>query len=310
MRIWIIAYDYQPSIKHYQYITLYEAFKRRGCLVEIIHHPDLILNNNILYYKNNIVDLPDIGIMKVFPSDKRWLEKFKYLEKMGTLLLNKTNSLFTYGDKIDMYEKLKLDKIPIPKTLCIKLPYQISDIDEIEKIIGWPCVIKPNMGRASLGVTVCETRNDLFNLVIKMQNDVRELTHLIVQKIIKSNHMIYFNAIGQETFYCNIAYGRSNWLSKTNHRNNKLFYDREYILIPYKPNENLVDLMRMTMKSLDYDLARGEIFIDENLNPIICELNGTGHFNLQSITFRENLADHIAEYAIQKYNSSTTWVCH
>ena len=174
-------------------------------------------------------------------------------------------------------------------------------------IIDWPCVVKPSLSIASLGLSVCENKDQLYQAIKSMDNQRYKQTHIIVQEIVQANHMIYFNAIGN-TFYCNISHGRSNWLTKTTQRKVKSLYDKEYVLLPYQPSDDLIALMNASMQALQYDLARGEIFVDKNGNAIVCELNGTSHFGLQSITFRENVADHIAEYIMQKYQSSTTLV--
>lgn len=300
MMAWIIAYDYS-HVNHFQYVTLINAFKSKGCNARLIHHPDLLVIDNRLYYQGNPIEAPDIGVMKVFPSNQLWLSKFQYLQKMGTLLVNDPESLFKYGDKVQMYQRLENCGIPIPKTLCLELSH--IDID----MINWPCVIKPNISIASLGLSVCENREQLHQAIKSMDNQRYKQTHIVVQEIVQANYMIYFNAIG-DTFYCNISHGRSNWLSKTTQRKIKPVYDKEYLLLPYQPNDTILSLMKNSMKALQYDLARGEIFIDQNGNPIICELNGTSHFGLQSITFRENVANHIAEHIMQKYQSSTTLV--
>jgi hypothetical protein len=83
-QVWILGNFFQnwkDLDKHYQYFMLRQEFEKNGCSVKFINTPDLIIRNNSKYieYQNELLEAPDIAVIKTFMTGIYWKEKMRKL---------------------------------------------------------------------------------------------------------------------------------------------------------------------------------------------------------------------------------------
>lgn len=323
INVWILGNyfsNWKDMKKHYQYSTLIKEFERRGCIVKFIDTPNLIIRNNSNYieYENELLDPPDIALIKTFLTGEYWKQKMRKLQSMGTFILNDPDNMIEYTDKVKMYQKLKNSNIPIPKTIGIDIKTPIDDMIKItEEKIGWPCIIKPNYGWAAGGLFTCMNPNDLRYAIANMQLSLDTVmgksrpkpTSFVIQELINAKYMLVFTSAGRDKFYTTMVYGKSSHLQKTTYKNNSLLsvFEKYGMTIQQKPSNEATNIFISSLEALGLDIVRAEIFVT-NDGYKVCELNGSGSFGIPSIACRENIAKDIVECVMQKYRASTTLV--
>jgi len=319
--VWILG-NYFSNWKdlrtHYQYSTLSTEFEKRGCIVRVIDTPSLIIRNdsNYLEYEGELLEAPDIALIKTFLTGDYWKHKMKKLQSMGTFILNNPDNIIEYTDKIKMYHKLKTANIPIPKTIGVDIKMPIDNmIKTAEENIGWPCIIKPNYGWSAGGLFTCMNPNDLRYAIENMQLSLDMImgkvrpkpTSFVIQELINAKYMLVFTSAGRDKFYTTMVYGKSSHLQKTTYRNSPLLniFEKYGMTIQQKPSNESSNIFVSSLDALGLDFVRAEIFVT-NDGYKVCELNGSGAFGIPSIACRENIAKDIVDHIMQKYRSSTT----
>jgi glutathione synthase/RimK-type ligase-like ATP-grasp enzyme len=333
LTVWLIAYNFDdPNFEieqHYQYHTMINAFKKLGCNVKYIIIGDMIIkeHSKFIGYQNELLDAPDIAMVTSFISKGAddWKNKFRKLKQLGTVILNDSDNLIDYTDKVKMYNKYIEAGVRIPKT--ISLPYNEGKYDNkytqiIGDKIGWPCVIKPNYGWSSMGVSVCHTPIDVMNSMQSIQptmNDIMrkfsklapKVTHIIVQELIEADYMIAYTTCGIDLIYPTLSHGQANWLSKTTYKNHKLKekYENHNLLLPYDPPPEARKLMQDSILALGLDFVRGELFATKD-GFIVCEVNGGASFGMPSLAWRTHIANSMAQHAIYLYHQRSKKLAH
>lgn len=107
----------------------------------------------------------------------------RQLEQLGVPVFNRAATIETVRDKMHTHQVLAENSLPTPETMLAKFPV---DIDMIERIIGFPLVVKTLRGALGSGVFLIENRNafaDLMALMGETSPDVQ----LIFQKFVASS---------------------------------------------------------------------------------------------------------------------------
>lgn len=319
--VWILGNyfsNWKDLKNHYEYSTLFSEFEKRGCTVKFIDTPSLIIrdNSNFLEFEGELLDAPDIALIKTFLTGDYWKRKIKRLQSMGTFIINDPDNMIEYTDKIKMYQKLKNAGIPIPKTIGVDIKMPINDmIKTAEENIGWPCIIKPNYGWSAAGLSVCMNPDDLKNAVANMNLSLDAVmgktrpkpTSYVIQELINAKYMLVFTSAGRDKFYTTMVYGKSSHLQKTTYKNSPLLsvFEKYGMTIQQRPSNEATDIFVSALDALGLDIVRAEIFVTDD-GYKVCEFNGSGSFGKAAIVCRENIANDIVEFTMRKYRSSTT----
>jgi predicted ATP-grasp superfamily ATP-dependent carboligase len=316
-QVWILGNFFQnwkDLDKHYQYFMLRQEFEKNGCSVKFINTPDLIIRNNSKYieYQNELLEAPDIAVIKTFMTGIYWKEKMRKLQSLGTFILNDPENMIEYSDKIKMYKRLNDVGVPIPKTMGIDCNSSFDDILSVAEKIGWPCIIKPNYGWSTAGVFPCRHSNDLKNALANMQISLDDRmgknrpkpTSYVIQELIDAKYMIVIVNAGKEKLHSTLLYGRHSYLQDTTYKNSPLFniFNKHRMILEYQLPSEAKDIFLKALDALGLDFVRGEMFATEN-GYKICELNGSGAYGTTSITCRENIAKNIVAHIMNRYNT-------
>lgn len=317
--VWIIGHIFEGWDnwkEHVQFNLLAKAFLDRKCEVKFVTLDKLKIyeNSKLICYDDEVFEIPDIMIIKTPIQGNHsevWKRKLSYLQLQGCLVINSPKSAIDYDNKVNIYQKAKECGIPIPKTLFI--PYTHCDnimLNRIDDEIGWPCIIKPNRSWFSVGLTVVNSRDEMAAAIKSSHQSYKENfgsfgvnpTHFIVQEIVNAECMIAGIAIGPKV-YTTIFHGNRVTLRKTTFRNNDDYQKYKFLIVPFDPPNDLIELINKVRISFDLDMMRSEFFLTKD-GYVFCETNTTTSFGWTTLIPRINLADEIAEYVIKLYQAT------
>jgi len=255
-----------------------------------------------LTYNNLSIETPNMVFLRAMIIQKNFYQKLKFLENFGVTFLNDIDAHYLSSNKILMTRKLEADKIAIPKTLLIKIPFDEIDIERIGDVIGWPCVTKWMHGYANIGVEICESAGDLFRIVRK-RNEIAKIHRLnetafdiiIVQKLIRRQPVIQIHCV-DDIAHAVIQFHQSDTSFKSNLR-------KDVITLPYRVDYQMKNLAVSALKSLGLDSARMDIMID-NGEYKICEINPQASHGWVTMTHLKNISDILVDHLYRKFQST------
>ena len=109
------------------------------------------------------IELPDFVIPRLGASTTYFsLAVVRHLERLGVYSVNSSQSIETVRDKLYAHQILAEAGLPVPKTMLVKFPV---DIGKVEKLIGFPVVVKTLSGSHGSGVFLSEARQSFKDLM-------------------------------------------------------------------------------------------------------------------------------------------------
>ena len=85
----------------------------------------------------------------------------------GLVVMDDPDSILKCTNKVYLAELMARHNVPTPKTMIVHR----YNIDQIEKTLGLPCILKQPDSAFSMGVSKVETRDDLISTVKKLLDD-------------------------------------------------------------------------------------------------------------------------------------------
>jgi len=108
----------------------------------------------------------------------------RQLERIGVLMINSSESVSLVKDKFHTQQILTQFNIPTPKTMFVKYPVNINNI---EKYIGFPCILKVLSGSQGKGVFLAKEKEDLENY-LDIIDSTNGKSNYIVQEFISDSY--------------------------------------------------------------------------------------------------------------------------
>ncbi len=130
-----------------------------------------------------VVTLPDFFLPRMGASTTYFaLAVIRHLERLGVYSFNKSDAIELVKDKLYTQQVLASSNLPFAKTMLAKFPV---DISLVEKLLGFPVVVKTVYGSQGAGVFLSENKaqfEDLMNLVCATKSNA----NIILQEYVKS----------------------------------------------------------------------------------------------------------------------------
>lgn len=281
-----------PGQNVHQAKRLKEEFDKLGVSIEILPQAYLKFQIDENEIKNDLGKTDFV----IFLDKDKYLSSM--LEKSGVKLFNSHKAIRTCDDKGETYIALSNKGFNLPKTLFAPVCYrsecevQAEYINNIEKELGYPVVVKSSYGSCGSGVFLAKDKLELESLLDKLKltphmcqeylgkhcgKDVRVIVigGKAVAGMIRSN---------ENDFRSNIALGGSGQKIELN--------DKKYA--------ELLTHAEGVAKALDLDYCGVDILFGNDNEPVICEVNSNAFFEgIESVT-GINVAKKYAEYIIEK----------
>ena len=298
-RLWTASYKW-PTIPLKENFVHSELEKT--CLSMGIQHTSIDLSKlqiSPLKYYDQKIEYPNVIILSAMITTRKVYDQMKKLETSGCTFLNDVDSHYEAGDKCLVFKKLGLVNIPIPKTIFLKIPFEDSDIDMIDRDIGWPCVVKWKHGFANLGVSLCQDVFELYSIIKSRKNIAAEhklpesyFDEIIVQKMLRTDHLIHVHSVGK-IHHAVLQFHPTNNGFKSN------LHKEGVINLPYKIDDRMIHMIESMMNCLKLDTVRTDIMLDGDSYKI-CEINPQASHGQATMVHLKNISDIVIDHAINK----------
>lgn len=279
------GYGLASGIEH-QVSRLKEEFLLRGINI------DVIKNNNLLVYVDN-------GEIKTTlkPYDFIvYLDKDRFvarqLEKLGYKLFNASSAIELCDDKMLTHIALANNGIKMPLTISSTLCYRDDGnrniIDDVEKKISYPIIVKENYGSLGRQVYLINTHEEL----LEVENRLIHTPHIFQEFIASSKGIDYrVIVIGHKV----VAYMRRE--NKTSYLSNLACGGTAYAEeIP----QEYKDVAIKASEILGLDYCGVDILKGAKGEPIISEVNSNAFYDGIEATTKINVAGAYVDYILSK----------
>lgn len=269
MLIWILVNKANPenSPASQRYIDEAEAmgYQCRKIGADTI---DIIVNREgerSLILEGEKTVLPDVVIPKTGAGSSYFvLAILRQLEKLGVVVVNNAEAVMLAKDKLQSFQALAAESLPIPKTMLAKFPIPP---ELLEREFGFPFVMKKLSGSQGRGVMLIKDPQQLEDVLGMMDNTKKDENHLIFQQYIKASKGIDLRvivvggrAIGAMKRTGKAGSFKANFSAGGTVENYPLTQDIEWLAIE-------------AANTLGLSLAGVDLLFDENGQFQICEVN-------------------------------------
>ena len=184
MKLWMLGN--RLTTEMYERQRFIEEAEKQGIDFTVVFADeiDLIVSRDdrkSIRYKNDIVSLPDVLLARTGSGTGYFnLSVIRQFERMNVPTLPNSASIEASKDKLYANQILAQAGLPIPKTLLTRFPCKA---DLVEKVVGFPCVMKVITGSHGAGVYLCHTPKE-FEDLSELISSLDSKTSMIIQEYI------------------------------------------------------------------------------------------------------------------------------
>jgi RimK family alpha-L-glutamate ligase len=257
-----------------------------------IYHPDkfdVIVGKNTGYgikYNGQEFDMPDLVLTRTGSGTTEFITAIvRQFEEENVRCINSSLSVEIAKDKMRSHQLLASHGLPIPNTMLVRFPVEV---DIVDNMIGWPCVVKVISGSYGEGIYLCENKTS-FKKMMEFVGNLDTPKILLVQEYIDAKpgedlrvFVIGGKVIGamkrhapEGDFRANISAGGRGE--------------------PFEVNSEIDYLAREAARICGLDIAGIDLLFDKD-GYKICEANSAPGFEGFENYCQVNIAGQIAEY--------------
>lgn len=293
MRGWIIYKDSANKVKPetYEINRFLDIAKSENIDLQVFSPDQFDLTVTREDDKSILIDgekvpLPDFVMPRMGAGTTYFaLAIIRHLERLGVYCVNSSNSIDTVKDKLFAQQILAEKNLPTPNTMLVKFPINTK---LVEKIIGFPVVVKTLSGSQGSGVFLSKSRGE-FEDLMQLIEATSPKANIILQQFVKSSHgrdlrvftiggravaCIERNA-GGDTFKANMSAGGTG---------------KEHPITP-----EIEWLATQTSNVLGLDVAGIDLLFDEQ-HFKVCEANSSPGFEGMESVVDVNMAKEIFHF--------------
>jgi RimK family alpha-L-glutamate ligase len=134
-----------------------------------IYHPDnfdVIVGKNTGYgikYNGKEFDMPDLVLTRTGSGTTNFTASvIRQFEEEHIRCINTSASMQIAKDKMLSHQLLASHGLPIPNTMLVRFPVEV---DIVDNMIGWPCVVKIISGSYGEGIYLCENKKAFVKIM-------------------------------------------------------------------------------------------------------------------------------------------------
>jgi RimK family alpha-L-glutamate ligase len=251
---------------------------------------DLIVSRDdrkSIRYLNDIVSLPDSVLARTGSGTGYFnLSVLRQFERLNVPTIPNSNSIEASKDKMYANQILAQAGLPIPKTMLTRFPCKP---ELVEKVVGFPCVLKVITGSHGAGVYLCETPKQ-FEDLSELISSLDFKNSMIVQEYIKDSE-------GRDLRVIVIGGRVIGAMKRTSTDGSfKANISRGGIGESYDIDEQMELLAIQTAKVLDLDIAGVDLLFHAD-GYKICEANSSPGFKGFESALGINVPQKVFDYA-------------
>ncbi len=264
------------------YSRLRLAFEAAGAKLSLCTNADFISDVNLS------LPLPQKPDFVLF-WDKDILLARRF-EECGIPVFNSSKSIEICDNKAKMHMRLR--GLPMPETYIAPMTFpnigfsDLSFLNDVEKKLGYPIVIKECFGSFGAQVYLAKNRDELFEIT-----KAHERVPLIFQKFISESagRDIRINVVGHKV--------SSAMLRESGTDDFRSNVTLGGLTLPYTPTAAEIELAEEASRRLGLSFAGVDILFGKD-GPLLCEINSNAHFKSTFDCTGVNLAGLIAQHII------------
>jgi len=290
MKLWMLSN--RKSKETYEADRFLEESEKQGIDFSVVYADEIDLlvsrdDRKSIRYQNDIVSLPDVLLPRTGSGTGAYnLSVLRQFERLNVPTLPNSDSIIAAKDKMYANQILAQAGLPIPKTMLTRFPCKA---DLVEKVVGFPCVLKVVTGSHGAGVYLCHTPKE-FEDLSELISALDFKNSMIVQEYVRFSEgrdlrviVIGGKVVGamerrstDGSFKANISRGGEG--------------------SPYELDDKLEMLAIQTAKVLDLDIAGVDLLFHED-GYRICEANSSPGFRGFETYLGINIPEKIFDYA-------------
>jgi len=290
MKTWMLAN--RKTKETYERDRFLEEADAAGIDFGIVYADELDLivskdDRKSIRYQNGIVSLPEVVLARTGSATGNFnLSVLRQFERMNVPTLPNSTAIEASKDKMYANQILAQAGLPIPKTMLTRFPCKA---DLVEKIVGFPCVIKVVTGSHGAGVYLCDTPKE-FEDLSELISALDFKNSMIVQEYVQASEGRDLRVI--------VIGGRviGAMLRQATDGSFKANISRGGKGLAYDVDEKMELLAIQTAKVLDLDIAGIDLLFHED-GYRICEANSSPGFRGFEDALGINIPGKIFEYA-------------
>jgi gamma-F420-2:alpha-L-glutamate ligase len=185
MKGWIL--DKRDRWNEYEHHRFREEARKEDIEISLYDPKDFDIQITVkggksLSYQGQSVSLPDF----VFPrtgatTDYYDMALIRHLERLRVLVVNSSEAIAVARDKLHTMEVLVYHELPTPKTMLAKFPLNLELIAEE---FQFPLVVKSIAGSRGKGVFLCETSDQMEDLMDILELSKKEDVYYVIQEFV------------------------------------------------------------------------------------------------------------------------------
>ncbi len=272
MNIWILAK--RENFKKYENKRFLEVAKKEKVKVTLVAPEEFEIleprsNVRTILYRHEPVDLPDCMIPRTGSGTSYFaLAILRELEQMGVFILNHAMSIEKAKDKLEAIQILSSSGLPIPKTLLAKPSLRITFV---KKEFRFPVVVKAISGSEGRGIVLCETPQQLQDVLELTEKSSGGSQNVILQEFISDSRGkdIRVFVVGGRAIGAMLRTGKKGSF--------KANFSAGGSVAPFELNPEVEWLAVQSARLLRLEVAGVDILFDSGKYKI-CEVNSSPYF--------------------------------
>lgn len=272
MEIWILFNEEieAPSAEAFEVRRFLAEGRAMGIDVKV-YRPEqfeLLVTGEIrdsIMIDGNHVPLPDFLIPRTLLEDNGYFAQaiIRQLERMGVAVYNNATCIETVSDKLHTHQVLAENGLPTPATMLAKFPV---DIELVEKVIGFPVVVKTLLGANGSGVFLIENTK-AFKDLMALIREASPHIQMIFQKYIahsRGRDLRLFVVDGEVIASVERVAQQGDF---------KANYSTGGSVKEFQPDAKAVEMALKTADVLNIQIAGIDLLFTEDGGYTICEAN-------------------------------------
>ena len=295
MKAWMLGNRVTTEL--YERQRFIEEAERQGIDFNVVFADeiDLIVSRDdrkSIRYQNDIVSLPDVLLARTGSGTGYFnLSVLRQFERLNVPTLPNSQSIEASKDKMYANQILAQAGLPIPKTMLTRFP---CPADLVDKVVGFPCVLKVVTGSHGKGVYLCENAKQ-FEDLSELVSSIDFKASMIIQQYVQYSEGRDLRVI--------VIGGRviGAMLRRSTDGSFKANISRGGEGTPYDVDEHMEMLAIQTAKVLDLDIAGVDLLFSTD-GYKICEANSSPGFKGFEAALDVNIPEKVFSYARLRCN--------
>ncbi len=268
-----------------------EAAEKQGCYVEMITKNDY----------NRIGEFDALFIRETTAVNHHTYRMARRAQSEGLPVLDSPESILKCANKVYLAELLKGARIPTPNTVVILS----ENTSEVEKQLGFPCVLKLPDSSFSQGVVKVKNRAELNQKVKEM---LKSSDLIIAQEFVPTDFDYRVGVLNNEVlFVCKYYMARGHWqIYNWNSRNKSDVEGNFDLLNPEEVPASITDIALKATRLIGKGLYGVDIK-ELDGKPVIIEINDNPNVDggVEDGLLHEALYDRIIHFLVDQINGKS-----